>query len=227
MGDLLDRLIQKFRSVNHPVFGNVVVVPEDKFEPEWDEQLLDEGSEAHGQNGFIYVKIPRNYNSSSQAPEHEEKKVPEEKKVTLPIEKKAKKERWGGDRRSKGLSWSEEENGLLIKIAQDITLMMEDVRVEYERLRSRDWEPRSFRAIKNRLSALRREGRIPYVYNKKKVVKQITSVDEKGVCEHGIIEFVKKEGDINYLRCHDCKILFAYSMKEYNDLAKMIKATIY
>ena len=157
MDKILDYLINSFKVDNHTIF-----IPSEKFDPDWDQQLLDEGFEAHGFGDFVVVPIPKNYK-----PLKLEKKSKPPKKQQI----KKKKSNIGGDMAGRK-RWSEEADKLLISICEkNPALKMNETHKEYCRLKPIEWEDRSFRGIKSRISKLRAFGKIKHVYKVHRIIE--------------------------------------------------------
>lgn len=52
---IIEELKQQFKVANVAGLGTCIVIPVDKFNPEWDQQILDAGKQCHAQNDYVHV----------------------------------------------------------------------------------------------------------------------------------------------------------------------------
>lgn len=140
---LIEQLKERFPIQNVASLGRCIIIHVNKFVPEWDQKLLDEGYQAHAKDNYVYIPIPEN-----------ETPNPKEKIVYKPAT----------SRRGNhlGKSWNEKEDRQLIslfkqlnkenpkislmKISADIAEKMSgrnanSVKMRITRLQKREWLP--------------------------------------------------------------------------------------
>ena len=88
----IEELKKQFKVSNVAGMGQCIIIPMDRFKPEWDEQLIEAGHECHAQNGYVYVVL---------GPEKLEKQ---------------QESRWG-----KSWGWSKEDESRLLKRFNELT----------------------------------------------------------------------------------------------------------
>ena len=163
---LIEELMVRFKVAMHPVFGNCIVIPNDMFEADWDDQLVNMNSEAHGQGDFVFVRIPEGVDVSQHALT---RKSPEAKKTP---EKLVESKRRGCG--AKGPRWTEKEDKVLVSIANDTKIKRADVYKHYAMQKRKSWPTRSEVSILNRVSRLRKKGLVM-----KRLVTRVSGKAEK------------------------------------------------
>ena len=59
MDNIIEELKSKFKVANVAGLGKCIIIPMDKFQPEWDQQVLEAGCDAHGDGEAVYVSIDK------------------------------------------------------------------------------------------------------------------------------------------------------------------------
>lgn len=142
-------LAARFKVANVPGRGPCIIIPSDKFEPEWDQIILDADLESHAEQEAVYVTWPT-----------EETAVPEGTPSVKTVHGR----------------WSEEEDAFLIKEwSKPSRPTREEVFKEFQK----HFKGRSRQSIHNRLARLRRKGLIKGRYVKKSTVEKEHQLDEQ------------------------------------------------
>lgn len=165
---LLKELYDRFRVVEYAGLGPCLVIPEDKFEFDWDD-LLTQITEVHENSGYVYVQLPKDMMPRKDSAIHEPSTASKKKKCRRGLG-------------AKGPKWTPQEDKLLIAIANDKDVQRNMVYSRYvESCKDLGVPERSKASIKNRIDRLRKKGKIRYRISKNKVHEEPVKVHEEAL----------------------------------------------
>ena len=161
----IEELKQKFPIKNVHPYGECIIVPGAEFDPDWDQELLDQGVECHAEGEFVYVVLP-----NAEVNQGSVEKVEKKEKKTLRDELLAK-------------SWQPEEDDLLIKLwnlnhtASEITAIF----ATSGTTKGLSFSKRNLGAVTNRIHRLVKQGKIKgrWVKGGKKGAEKVKEKGEK------------------------------------------------
>jgi len=126
----VEELQNRFKVANVPGRGRCIIIPLDKFDPDWDQMILDAGLSSHAAEDVVYVIL---------GPEKRPEKPKEE---VHPVPSR---------------TWKAEEDELLIELwNQEPKLKLLEIAKRFDK----KFPGRTQGSVKNRLARLRKAGKI-------------------------------------------------------------------